>query len=145
MRIKESEKASSPRESNPGHLACATNALPLSYDNWTTTSPQNPLYVLHRWYCMPWLHTWQPLSICAVRTQLGENTCWVSKCIGHLVSSWKWRYVCCSSEAEHWVRFLAIAGLFTFLYFCFKTFLVWGRTFRRSYHWPAWWGLWSIC
>ena len=23
--------------------------LPLSYDNWTITSPHNPLYVLHRW------------------------------------------------------------------------------------------------
>ena len=29
-------------------------SLPLSYDNQTTTSPQNPLYVLHRWY---WMHT----------------------------------------------------------------------------------------
>ena len=47
--IEESEKASSHRESNPGHLACAASALPLSYDNRTTTSPHNPLYVLHRW------------------------------------------------------------------------------------------------
>ena len=30
-----------------GHLACAASALPMSYDNWTATSP---LYVLHRWY-----------------------------------------------------------------------------------------------
>ena len=31
--IEESEKAGSRRESNPGHLACAASALPLSYDN----------------------------------------------------------------------------------------------------------------
>ena len=47
--IEESEKAGSRRESNPGHLACAASTLPLSYDNRTTTSPHNPLYVLHRW------------------------------------------------------------------------------------------------
>ena len=44
------EKASSRRESNPGHLACAASALPLSYDNRTTINPHNPLDVLHRWY-----------------------------------------------------------------------------------------------
>ena len=50
-KIEGSEKAGSHRESNPlGHLACAASALPLSYDNRTTTSPHNPLYVLHRWY-----------------------------------------------------------------------------------------------
>ena len=48
-KIEESEKAGSRQESNPGHLACAASALPLSYDNRTTTSPHNPLYVLHRW------------------------------------------------------------------------------------------------
>ena len=37
------------RESNPGHLACAASALPLSYDNQATTSPHNLVYVLHRW------------------------------------------------------------------------------------------------
>ena len=49
--IEESEKAGSRRESNPGHPACAASALPLSYDNRTTTTPHNPLYVLHRWGC----------------------------------------------------------------------------------------------
>ena len=44
------EKAGSHQESNSGHLACAASALPLSYDNWTTTNPHNPPYVLHRWY-----------------------------------------------------------------------------------------------
>ena len=39
-KIEESEKA---KESNPGHLAWAASALPLSYDNWTTTSHHNPL------------------------------------------------------------------------------------------------------
>ena len=38
-KIEESEKAVSCRESNPGHLACAASALPLSYDNRTTTGP----------------------------------------------------------------------------------------------------------
>ena len=45
-------------------LAWATSALPLSYDSRTTTNPHNPLYILHRWYWMPQLHTWQPLSMC---------------------------------------------------------------------------------
>ena len=36
-KIEESEKASSRRESNPGHLVCAASPLPLSYDNRTTT------------------------------------------------------------------------------------------------------------
>ena len=40
--IEESEKAGSHQESNPGYLACAVSALPLSYDNQTTTSPHNP-------------------------------------------------------------------------------------------------------
>ena len=34
-KIEESEKAGSHWELNPGHLACTTNALPLSYINWT--------------------------------------------------------------------------------------------------------------
>ena len=49
MKIEESEKAGSHQESHPGHLAFAAGALPLSYDNRTTTSPHNPLYVLHRY------------------------------------------------------------------------------------------------
>ena len=36
VKIEESEKAGSRRVSNPGHLAYAASALPLSYDNWTT-------------------------------------------------------------------------------------------------------------
>ena len=45
------KKAGSPWESNKGLLcmALAASALPQSYDNWTTTSPHNPLYVLRRW------------------------------------------------------------------------------------------------
>ena len=34
------------------------------HNSRTTTSPHNPLYVLHRWYWMPQSHTWQPLSMC---------------------------------------------------------------------------------
>ena len=45
-KIEESDKAGSCQESNPGHLACAASALPLSHNNRTTTSPHNPLYVL---------------------------------------------------------------------------------------------------
>ena len=44
--ITKSAKVSSCWKLNLGHLACAASALPLSYDNWTTTSPQNLLYVL---------------------------------------------------------------------------------------------------
>ena len=49
VKIEESEKASSHRELNPGHLACAASALPLRHDNWTTTSPHNPLHVYVLW------------------------------------------------------------------------------------------------
>ena len=38
-------------ELNWGHPWLELRALPLSYDNRTTTSPHNSLYVLHRWYC----------------------------------------------------------------------------------------------
>ena len=44
-KIEESEKAGSRWELNPGHLACAASALPLSYDNWTTTSPASGSWV----------------------------------------------------------------------------------------------------
>ena len=44
-------KASSHQESNPGFLPWATSALPLSYDNWTTTSPHNPPL-----YCTSGIH-----------------------------------------------------------------------------------------
>ena len=46
-KIKESEKAGSHQQLNPEHLACAANALPLSYDNRTTSSPHNPLCILY--------------------------------------------------------------------------------------------------
>ena len=49
-KIEESDKAGGHQELNPGHLAWATSALPLSYDNWTTT-PHN---VQHR------DKSWQP-------------------------------------------------------------------------------------
>ena len=50
--------------------------LPLSNSNQTTT---NPLCVLHRWYWMPQLHTWQPLSMCVPSEFLGvSGTYWVA-------------------------------------------------------------------
>ena len=45
-------------------LGWAPSVLPLSHNSRTTTSPHNPLYVLHRWYWMPQSHTWQPLNMC---------------------------------------------------------------------------------
>ena len=42
VKIEESKKASSCTKSNPEHLV--GSALPLSYNNWTTTSSHNPLY-----------------------------------------------------------------------------------------------------
>ena len=55
---RESKKAS--RESNQGHLAWATSALPVPA-HWATTAGRPPtltiLYALHRWYWMPQLHT----------------------------------------------------------------------------------------
>ena len=41
VKIEKSEKVGSCWELNPGHLACAASALPLSYDNQTTTDPHN--------------------------------------------------------------------------------------------------------
>ena len=65
VKIEESEKGRQPPGVEPRTpLAWAASALPLSYDSWTTTNTHNPLYILHRWYWMPQLHTWQPLSMC---------------------------------------------------------------------------------
>ena len=41
----------------PEHLACIASALPLSYGNWTTTSPHNPLYVAAQTRC-PKFNSW---------------------------------------------------------------------------------------
>ena len=73
MRIEESEKAGSHPELSTGHLACATSALTLSYDNWTTTSPHNPLYVLAQVVLKCLSHTPGSHSVCAVRTPLGVD------------------------------------------------------------------------
>ena len=53
-------------------LAWAASVLQQSYDHQTTTSPHNPLYVLHRRYWMPQLHTWQPLSMCCENSVRGR-------------------------------------------------------------------------
>ena len=43
-------KAGSHQESKLGPFAWATSALPLSYDNQTTTSHHSPLFAQHKWY-----------------------------------------------------------------------------------------------
>ena len=76
-KIEESEKGQQPPGVEPRTLlAWAASALPLSYGNRTTTSPHNPLYILHRWYWMPQSHTWQPLSMCRQNSVRGwpENS-----------------------------------------------------------------------
>ena len=102
VRIEESEKGQQPPGVKPRTpLAWATSALPLNYGNQTTTNPQNPLYILHRWYWMPQSHTWQPLSMChqnSIRCRL-ESSLYQertmlsgfshSKCSEHLTSCWK--------------------------------------------------------
>ena len=57
--------------SNPGHLAWAARALPLSHDCRTTTNPHNSLYVLHRWYYKCLSRTLGSHPVCVVRTLLG--------------------------------------------------------------------------
>ena len=43
--------------------ATCNSILPLSYNSWMTTLVIDPLCVLHRWYWMSQLYTWQPLSV----------------------------------------------------------------------------------
>ena len=50
VKIEESKKAGSRLESNPGHLACGTSALPLSYDNQTTTRLTGKLSPSGKWF-----------------------------------------------------------------------------------------------
>ena len=72
-KIEESEKAGSRRESNPGHLACAASALPLRYDNRTTTSPpQSSIYTAQVGLKCPSCNTWQPLSMCRQNSVRGR-------------------------------------------------------------------------
>ena len=96
MKIEESENASSHQESNPGPLAWAASALPLSHDSQTTTNPHNPLYVLHRWYWMLQSHTWQPQSVAAryVTSAAGGYFCLTtSKFLWVFVEKWEDRNV----------------------------------------------------
>ena len=79
-------------------LAQAASALPLSHNSRTTTSPHNPLYVLHKWYWMPQSHTWQPLSMCRQNSVRGqpENSLhqerthaeWLHSLYMHLFPTW---------------------------------------------------------
>ena len=54
-------------------LAWAASVLQQSYNHQTTTSLHNPLYVLHRRYWMPQLHTWQSLSMCCENSVRGRS------------------------------------------------------------------------
>ena len=92
------EKAGSHLESNP--------ALPLSYDNWTTTSPHNPLYVLHR---VDWNASVPHLAV----TQY---------VLSNSVRGWQEDYSL-HQERTHAEQFSQskVAGFFTFPYFCLLT------------------------
>ena len=57
--------ASSRWESNPGHLACAVSALPLSYDKRSTTQ-YVPLTVHTEWLPGVRLRHFSPTCSCAV-------------------------------------------------------------------------------
>ena len=63
MKIEENEKAGNCWELNPEHLSLEPPVL----GHWATTTGQPPtlsiLYILHRWYWMSQLHTWQALSM----------------------------------------------------------------------------------
>ena len=61
-------KASSHQESNPGHLACAASALPLSYDNWRTTSPPSQSSM-----CTAQVVKWQVILQCPRRPLRWRN------------------------------------------------------------------------
>ena len=43
--------------------------------HWTviTRQPTSPHNCLHRWYWMPQLHTWQPLSMCCENSVMGRS------------------------------------------------------------------------
>ena len=78
-KIEESEKASSRRELNPGHLACAASALPLTYDNQTTTSPYKSLPLYTDWcyilLCFE-LVTFLNQFFCMLPVALSKNKVW---------------------------------------------------------------------
>ena len=76
----ESNKGGSRWESEPGHLACAASALPLSYNKWTTTSPHNPLIYTAQVGLKGLSHTPGSHSVCAVRTLgPGPSKSWRAK------------------------------------------------------------------
>ena len=79
VKIEESKKAGHCQELNPGHLWLEPPVL----CNWAMTAgwPSTLTILdhdlLHRWYWMSQLHTWQPLSICHQNSIKGlpENSC----------------------------------------------------------------------
>ena len=110
-KIEESEKAGSHRESNPGHLDCAASALPLSYDNQTTTGPHNPLYVLHRWDWNTSVATPGSHSVCAVRTLLGID--WITFLYFRLITS-KFLYIPTWGKSSKHLHILCVCGFLGF-------------------------------
>ena len=71
---------------NPGHLACAASALPLSYDNRTTT---------------PGSH-----SVCAVRTPIGVDRKVAARC-----ATEAFQYHMCSTYRGLWGLALVCVGV----------------------------------
>ena len=111
-KIAESEKAASHWESNPGHLACAASALPLSYVQW----PNNHQHSQTSKFISGWPLTefwWHILSGCRVwdwGTSVPPVACMLDcscteDCEGWLLSR------CCGSVAEHWLHKLRVMGL----------------------------------
>ena len=117
-KIEESEKAGSRRESNPGHLACAASALPLSYDNLSMGSllmerifrstPNGVLMTHIEWLPGVASEAFQSHLCSTYRGLCGAGGCPV------VVA--QWQSTGCTSQVS-WVRFPAAACLFTFLYF----------------------------
>ena len=143
-------KLHSCQESNPRHLACTASALPLTYDNWTTTKPHNSVYILHRWY--------RHAPVSHLSHTAGCEKCWMWEVPGvrsarcetvalqcHLCSIYRglWGLVVVllsqlSDLAEHWLHkpevswvwFLVTISLFAFLYFHLnKSNLRWSKAF----------------
>ena len=101
------QKCKRRRESNPGHLWVEPSVL----CHWVTTPGQPPtltipLYVLHRWYWMPQLHTWQPLSMCRQ---------YVPAATQHMAHKSKFLY--CQRETrcseQYWIELVGISILYS--------------------------------
>ena len=146
VKIEESEKAGSHRESNPGHLWLEPPVL----CHWATTAGQPPTLTILYIYCTGGTEclsrTHGSHSVCAVRTPLGVDrkilsirkepmlsgflTLKAQSILPHTGNKWnwllwgenrgKWKASSCreSTPTEvSWVQLPATASLFTILYF----------------------------